>query len=131
MEPWRQLLLDSADYIEKNGLAQVDAEGPGNAKCSIYTIYKVAGNHLPGDVEGTALRKEVDTPPIERRLDPQRYTDRLAQSTRHPEWPDRQMTCRRWNAGDLCHQRDQLVQRCHLAASEDESPIGRCWMLAT
>lgn len=41
LEPWRQLLLDAADYKERVGHSVGSAEGPNGEACFIHSLNKV------------------------------------------------------------------------------------------
>src|SRR5579872_3541843 len=71
------------------------------------------------DIESAALGEEVDAPPVERRLEAERCTQRLADGAGDPDRPDGQMPRRRFDPGYLRNQRHQRVQRRHLAAGQD------------
>src|SRR5262245_53524966 len=81
---------------------------------------------VPGaaDVEGAALRVEVDAPPVERRLNPERYADGFAKRCGGPNGPDREMNARRLNARHVRHQLHQLIQRRHFPAGKDVRAVG-------
>ena len=78
----------------------------------------------PRDVERAALREEVDTPAIDRRLETKRRAHRLAGRARQPERPDRQVHASARHLRFLRDRAHQLVQRRHLPAREDVGPAG-------
>src|SRR6516164_9854484 len=83
----------------------------------------------PRDVEGAALREEIDPPPIERRLDPKRRTERFARRPRHPDRPHGQMHPRFRHLGSIRHQLYERVQRRHFPTGAHVGAIGGVGML--
>src|SRR5215218_5115704 len=70
----------------------------------------------PVDPEGAALGEEVDAPPVQRRLDPERAADCLARRPGQPERPHRQMQARARHPGGVRDEPDELVQRGYFPA---------------
>src|SRR5581483_9699546 len=82
---------------------------------------RVVADLPPGarNVEGAALRVEVDASPVQRRLDPERRAERLAHGASRPERPYREMKTRWADSGNVSDRRHQLVQGRHFSTGKD------------